>query len=117
MLTFSRRLVVERPTLLRLMKIVFPKRHFPLLRFSFTDVVASVVRLRFTFSLTLPLQGAPAGGLAVPRARTRPRLPMIFAVAPPLGKLNVPCAGLVIVMLLVASAVFPALSANVTFTV
>src|SRR5215216_3328454 len=127
-LTFSRRRVVERPTLLRLMKIVLPKRHFPFLRFSFAERLARVVRLRLTVSLILPLhaeRGAPAGSLIVPRARMRTRLPTILAVSelPRPVKLTgrllpPPVAGaLAIVTNLVAVATLPALSAKVTVIV
>ena len=82
-LIFSRSRVVVLPTLLRLMKIVLPKRQRPPLSFSFALRVASVLRFFLTVSLTLPLQAArmlaPAGGVIVPHARTRTRLPMIFA--------------------------------------
>ena len=117
--TFSRRLVVVRPILLRLMKIVLPKRHLPPLRLSFTDRFATVVRCFLTVSLTLPLHEAPADSATVPRARMRTRLPTIFAVAPPLGNVIAPPLALpfVIWMVRVASATFPALSANVTLTV
>src|SRR5215203_5989608 len=98
-LTFSRRRVVERPTLLRLMKIVLPKRHFPFLRFSFAERLARVVRLRLTVSLILPLSELP-----------RP-VKLTGRLLPP------PAAALLIVMLFVASAVLPALSAKVTLTV
>ena len=110
------------------MKTVLPKRHFPFLSLSAARRLASVLRFFLIVSRTLPLHAAavltPAGGLIVPRIRTRTRLPMIRAVAELPGPLNEnvgvavgPVGAARDVTNCDASPVLPALSANVTLTV